>query len=140
MTHGELREKFGAVSREEVFEVRVKALLLLRGFYFIEVMIEQCDSIRRTRRALPTCLTQTVETLQLITSCRTRMEDLVANDPAYSIEELQLTREDIISIRAAVHPELTAQKSQGELDAGDVPSSNERGDVSISDMSGPWPS
>ena len=46
----------------------------------------------------------------------------------------------IISIRAAAHAKLTAQTSQDELDAGDVPSSNERDDVSIGDMSGPRPS
>ena len=35
---------------------------------------------------------------------------------------------------------LTAQTSQGELGAGDLPSSNERGDVSMGDMSVPRPS
>ena len=68
------------------------------------------------------------------------MEDLVANDRVYSrLEELQRRREDIISIRAAAHAKLTAKSSQGELGAGDVPSSNERGDVSMGDMSGPRP-
>ena len=95
----------------------------------------------RTRHSLLSCLTQIVENLQLITSCRARMEDLVTNDPAYSrLEELHRRREDIISVRAAAHAKLTAQTSQEELDAGDVPSSNEREDVSMDDMSGSRPS
>ena len=95
----------------------------------------------RTWHSLLSCLTQIVETLQLITSCRARMEDLVTNDPAYSrLEELQRRREDIISIRAAAHAKLTTQTSQGELGAGDVPSSNEREDVSMGDMSVSRPS
>ena len=126
MTHGELREKFDVVSREEVFDVpgKKKTSLVIPP--------------RRTRLLLVSYLTQTVETLQLITSCRTRMEDLVGSDPVYSrLDGLQRRREDIISIRAAAHAQLTAQTSQGDLDAGHSPSSNERGDVSMGDMSGP---
>ena len=56
------------------------------------------------------------------------MEDLVAKDPVYSrLEELQQRKEDIIPIRAADLTKLTAQTSQGELGADDVPHSNERG-------------
>ena len=104
MTHGELREKFDAVSREEVFEVREKTLLLLRGFYFIEVMIDQCDSFRRTRHALLSCLTQIVETLQLITSCRARMEDLVTNDPVYCLGLKSYSEEEKTSSQFALRP------------------------------------
>ena len=69
------------------------------------------------------------------------MEDLVTIDPVYSRpEELQQRREDIIPIRAADHTKLTAETSQGELGAGDVPPSNERGDVSMGDISVPRPS
>ena len=60
----------------------------------------------------------------------------MTEDPVYSrLEELQQRREDIIPIRAADHTKLTAETSQGELDADDVPSSNERDDVSMGDIS-----
>ena len=65
----------------------------------------------------------------------------MAKDPVYSRhEELQQRREDIIPIRAADLTKLTAQTSQGELGADDVPHINERGDVSMGYMSVPWPS
>ena len=123
-THGELRGKFDVVSREEVFGVQGKKKTSL------------VIPSTRTRLLLVSCLTQTVKTLQFITSCRARTEDLATSGPVYSsLEELQ-RREDIISIRAAAHAQLTAQTSQGELGAGHSPSSNERGDVSMGDMSG----
>ena len=43
MIHGELLKKFDAVSREKVFRVHEKTLLLLRDFYVFKEMIEQRD-------------------------------------------------------------------------------------------------